>query len=84
MNLDLVSTYSASTATSEDEDQDLKSVESSNSSSGSIKNEENSSAIPEIQIPDVTSWNKYELYNYLIEQNLLKSIAKKIIDHVRY
>lgn len=79
----MISTHSASIVTSEDEDQDFKSVQSINSSSESLKNEKNPSATPDLRIPDVTTWNKFELYNYLIEQNVLKSIAKKILDHVR-
>lgn len=81
----MVNTHSASISliTSDDEDQDINSIKSYNSSIGSLKNRKNSSATPKENIPDITTWDKYEVYDYL-SQRLPLIITKKILENVRY
>jgi hypothetical protein len=63
------------------EDNDNNSINSDKSYNSSIDYEKEFTEVPNVNIPNVTRWNKYQVYEYLADR-LPKEVLVKIITNV--
>lgn len=82
----LVETHSSDSLPimSDEDTNDETSIISFGSSITSQNSELNYFDVPNVDIPNITRWDKYKVHQYLSDRGLPETITKKIIDDVSY